>query len=173
MLFDKTGTLTLGRPVAEGVEAIPPAQRPIALALAAASRHPLAVALRQALERAGAGATPLAAPLDDVVEMAGDGVSARHAGRPVAMRRPRAEELAAEAADDRAAVALDLGEGAPVIIRFADALRPDADAALAQLPRLACPRGSCPATGPMRWRAWPIISTFRARATCGRPTRWR
>lgn len=135
LLLDKTGTLTLGRPTAEGAATIPEAQRPIALALATASRHPLAIALRQALVGLGVSA----APLEDIVETPGEGVSARHEGRAVAMRRPRESELAAEADDDRAAVALDLGGDAPVIVRFADALRPDAADALTQLAELGLP----------------------------------
>ncbi|HWJ70302.1 MAG TPA: heavy metal translocating P-type ATPase [Sphingobium sp.] len=135
LLLDKTGTLTLGRPVAAGIAAIPVAQRPIALALATASRHPLATALRQALEGAGVAAVPL----DNLAETPGVGVSARHEGRQVAMRRPSPAELVGDRGDDRAAVALDLGDGATIIIRFADALRPDAGEALAQLHALGLP----------------------------------
>ncbi|OJY70045.1 MAG: nitrogen fixation protein FixI [Sphingobium sp. 66-54] len=134
-LLDKTGTLTLGRPVAEGVAAIPEARRGIALALAMASRHPLSIALRQALT--GLGTQPAA--LDEIAETPGEGVTARYQGQPVALRRPRENELAGQAGDDRAAVALDLGEGAPIVIRFADALRPDAAEALAQLKALGLP----------------------------------
>src|SRR5690606_2919972 len=126
---------TLGRPVATGTSAIPAPQRSIALGLATASRHPLAVALRQALEGPGLAA----APLDNLAETPGLGVSARHEGRQVAMRRPRPAELVPERGDDRAAVALDLGDGATIIIRFADALRPDAGEALAQLHALGLP----------------------------------
>jgi Cu2+-exporting ATPase len=133
-LLDKTGTLTLGRPVAEGIDAIPVDKRPIVRALAMASRHPLAIALRQALGGADVGP----ATLTDIVEKPGEGVEARFEGKPVAMRRPRAGELG-RAPDDRAAVALDLGEGAPVIIRFADALRPGAAQALAELDALGLP----------------------------------
>src|SRR5690606_21711180 len=91
-LLDKTGTLTLGRPVAEGVAAITQAQRGIALALAMASRHPLSIAVRQALT--GLGTQPAA--LDEIAETPGEGVSARHQGQPVALRRPHESELAAE-----------------------------------------------------------------------------
>jgi len=133
-LLDKTGTLTLGRPAPEGIDAIPQAQRAIVRALAMASRHPLAVSLRQALGGADVGP----APLTDIVETPGEGVTARHEGRPVAMRRPRPEELGGDA-DERAAVALDLGGPAPIVIRFADALRPDAREALGQLAALGLP----------------------------------
>jgi len=133
-VLDKTGTLTLGRPAPHGIEAIPPDRRAIVRGLAMASRHPLAVALRQALGSADMGP----APLTDLVERPGVGVEARFAGQAVAMRRPRADELGGEP-DDRAAVALDLGTGAPILIRFADALRPDARQALDELAALGLP----------------------------------
>jgi len=134
VLLDKTGTLTLGRPAAQGIEAIPLHLRPIARGLAMASRHPLAMALRQAL--GGAYVSPAA--LTNIVEQPGEGVEARYEGRPVAMRRPRASEIG-PVSDDRAAAALDLGEGAPIVIRFADSLRPGAREALAELNRLGLP----------------------------------
>jgi Cu2+-exporting ATPase len=134
IMLDKTGTLTLGRPAAQGIEAIPPESRPIVRALAMASRHPLAIALRQALGGADVGP----AILTDIVETPGIGVEARYEGQRVAMRRPRAAELGPQP-DERAAVALDLGAGAPVIIRFADALRPGAQQAIAALGALGLP----------------------------------
>jgi Cu2+-exporting ATPase len=127
--------LTLGRPEPHGIAAIPEDRRSIARALAMASRHPLAIALRQALGGADVGP----AVLTDIVEKPGEGVVARCDGRRVAMRRPTDAELAGDPSDDRAAVALDLGDGAPVIIRFADMLRPDAAAALRQLHDLGLP----------------------------------
>jgi Cu2+-exporting ATPase len=133
-LLDKTGTLTLGRPAAQGVDAIAPDHRPIVRALAMASRHPLAIALRQAL--GGADARP--ATLTDIREIPGEGVTARFEGRCVAMLRPTPDALGARD-DDRAAVALHLDGGLPVIIRFADALRPDAGTAISQLAALGLP----------------------------------
>lgn len=133
-LLDKTGTLTLGRPIPQGLEAIPEAARPIARALAMASRHPLAIALRQGL----GGADLVPATLTDIVETPGEGVTARFDGREVAMRRPNAQMIG-PAEDPRAAVALHLGFDDPIIIRFDDALRPDAGEALRQLERLGLP----------------------------------
>ncbi|BAK68509.1 cation transport ATPase [Sphingobium sp. SYK-6] len=133
-LLDKTGTLTLGRPVPDGLETLGEAERGIVRALAMASRHPLAIALRQALGGADVGP----AALTDVVEKPGEGVEARYGDHLVAMRRPRPEELPADG-DGRAAVALDLLGDAPHIIRFTDALRPDAADALAQLAALGLP----------------------------------
>ncbi|MBB5987911.1 heavy metal translocating P-type ATPase [Sphingobium lignivorans] len=133
-LLDKTGTLTLGRPVPDGLETLGEAERGIVRALAMASRHPLAIALRQALGGADVGP----ATLTDVVEKPGEGVEARYGDHLVAMRRPRPGELPADG-DGRAAVALDLLGEAPHIIRFTDALRPDAADALAQLAALGLP----------------------------------
>ena len=48
-LFDKTGTLTVGRPEMVNLEILPVADRPVVLALARASRHPLSQAIRRAL----------------------------------------------------------------------------------------------------------------------------
>jgi Cu2+-exporting ATPase len=139
-LFDKTGTLTLGRPRAFGVEALDEEERGIARALAMASRHPLAVALRQALGGADVGPVAVA----DLQDIPGEGVVATWQGQPIAMRKPRADELDALAGnsapdDPTMAVALDLGNGRSHIIRFADALRPDASEALSSLRSLGLP----------------------------------
>ncbi|MBT2189040.1 heavy metal translocating P-type ATPase [Sphingobium nicotianae] len=134
VLLDKTGTLTLGRPQPEGLDAIPEDKRPIARALAMASRHPLAIAIRQGLGGADVGP----AQLSDIIEKAGEGVEARIDGTLVAMRRPRPGEVGSDE-DDRTSVALDLGCEHPFIIRFADGLRPDASAALRQLAALGLP----------------------------------
>jgi len=136
-LFDKTGTLTLGRPEPSGLDALDEQERAVARGLAMASRHPLAVALRQALGGAQVGP----AVLDEIAEIPGEGVHARWQGKPVAMRRPTADELAAgPAVDDLTmTVALDLGGGRVHVIRFADAVRPDAARALAELRALGLP----------------------------------
>jgi len=134
-LFDKTGTLTLGRPEASGLEALNEEERRIARGLAMASRHPLAIALRQGLGGADVGP----AALSDVEEISGEGVHARHEGQAVAMRRPHPDELAGVAGDPAMTVALDLGMGRVHIIRFADALRPDAARALDELRALGLP----------------------------------
>ena len=134
-LFDKTGTLTLGRPEASGLEALNEEERRIARGLAMASRHPLAIALRQGLGGADVGP----ATLSDVEEISGEGVHARHDGHAVAMRRPRVEELAGVSGDPAMTVALDLGAGRVHVIRFADALRPDAAQALSELRALGLP----------------------------------
>ncbi|MBU0554699.1 MAG: cadmium-translocating P-type ATPase [Alphaproteobacteria bacterium] len=137
-LFDKTGTLTLGRPRAFGLEALDEEARSIARALAMTSRHPLAVALRQALGGEHVGP----AALTDIQDIPGEGVRALWQGQPVSMGKPRESEVdivTAGAEDQTMAVALDMGRGRRAIIRFADALRPDAAQALADLRALGLP----------------------------------
>jgi len=122
-LFDKTGTLTLGRPVPRDLAGLAAEDRAVVLALVQGSRHPLSVALRQALE--GEGVVPAA--LTDLREQAGEGVTGRLGDETVALGRPRSLitlfDLAAEyRRGDRA-----------VLLRFTDALRPDAVETLADL----------------------------------------
>ncbi|MFM6829317.1 MAG: heavy metal translocating P-type ATPase [Novosphingobium sp.] len=123
LLLDKTGTLTLGRPVPDEVAlgALPDAEASVALALASHSRHPLSQGLAEALGAHGVRA----AALEDVHEEAGQGVTARWNGIAVALGRP------ASALGMASALRI---EGGPVrVIAFADRLRPDVEAALAQL----------------------------------------
>ncbi len=137
-MLDKTGTLTLGRPAASNADSLTMAERRTGLALAMASRHPLAVALRQAL----GGADVVPAMLTDVRDVPGDGVYGLADGVPVAMRRPRAEEAPESGDPAELRVALDLG-GAVHVIRFADRLRPEAGAALEALAALGLPPVIC------------------------------
>ena len=116
IVFDKTGTLTLGRPVPEEMDAMARQDRAILLALARASRHPLSIALRQALEAQGVEAVPL----DDLREVPGEGLFARHAGVAVSLARPRAlVSLFGLASEYRRGTEAHL-------LRFSDALRRDA-----------------------------------------------
>ena len=116
IVFDKTGTLTLGRPVPEGMDAMAPQDRAILLALARASRHPLSIALRQALEAQGVEA----AQLDDLREVPGEGLFARHAGVAVSLARPRGlVSLFGLASEYRQGTEAHL-------LQFSDALRRDA-----------------------------------------------
>jgi len=129
VLFDKTGTLTLGRPRPVDLPALAPEQAAIARALAMASRHPLAIALRQAL--GGVDVGPVA--LSDIEDRAGEGVFARFDGKAVAMRRPAADELTGAMSADSLVVALELGDGAVHIVNFSDSVRPGAAEAIARL----------------------------------------
>lgn len=115
-VFDKTGTLTLGRPVPQGLGRLWRDDRGILLALARASRHPLSIALRQALETKGV----VPAQLDGVREVPGEGVFAQYEGVTVSLARPRSVvSLFGLASEYRR------GEQA-VLLSFTDAPRPDA-----------------------------------------------
>ena len=122
-VFDKTGTLTLGRPSPENLDKLDAADKGVALALARASRHPLSNALRQALEAQGV----CAAELSEVREMPGEGMTAQFAGEAVALGRPRGVvSLFGLVSEFRR------GDTA-TLLRFADALRPDAAEVAGQL----------------------------------------
>ena len=114
-LFDKTGTLTLGRPEVREPLAIPEAHWPIALALAQASRHPLAEALRRRLSAEGV----TAAELEQIVEHPGEGVEGWFAGRRTWLGRDSAMEGLRDAIGTRLLIE---GEE-PVTIGFEDRLR--------------------------------------------------
>ena len=122
-LLDKTGSLTLGRPMPDplALGALDPEAAQVALALASHSRHPLSRALVDALTASGV----TAADLTTVREEAGNGVAAQWHGRPVALRRP-------DVAGGMATV-LDMAGYPARVIGFADRLRPDTPAALADL----------------------------------------
>jgi len=127
-LFDKTGTLTMGAPVLVGPIGIAAEDRPIALALARASRHPLSRALVASLESAGVRpASP-----DTISEHSGLGLEATIGG--AHWRLGRADWLGcSEPAHDGLSTAFGRVDSMPVLLRFHDALRPDAGAALARL----------------------------------------
>jgi len=122
-IFDKTGTLTLGRPEPVNLDAIPPDAKPVVLALARASRHPLSIALADALQRQGI----VAAALSDLCEEAGVGVHGRWQGAPVTLGRP-------VGVDHWTGLATEYRAGkARILLTFADMLRPDAAATAAAL----------------------------------------
>jgi Cu2+-exporting ATPase len=121
-LVDKTGTVTLGRPEPVSLTMLSPAQRSIALALAQSSNHPLGRGLVGAL--AAEGITPAA--VADIREEAGEGMTGRIDGRTVALGRPQQANMG---------LSVEYREqgAAPVLIAFADQLRPDAGEAIAAL----------------------------------------
>ncbi len=122
-LFDKTGTLTLGRMTPLDLDALDTEQRSVALALAQASRHPISRGLQRALT--DSGVQP--APVDAIVEEQGQGVRGLYGGIVVALQRPDGISDIAEAA-----TRLSIGDE-HVDIRLADALRPDAAAAIEKM----------------------------------------
>lgn len=130
--FDKTGTLTLGRPDLVGTLDLDPGEQALALALARASRHPLSQTLARTLEQMGVRP----APLDELREIAGFGMEAMAGGKRVRLGRPQWAGAAA-AADDALSCGFSVEGGAAHRIRFADHLRPDAEAAVARMARMA------------------------------------
>ena len=120
-LFDKTGTLTLGRPELVGSELLSHEDEAVALALAQASRHPLAEAVRRALEIKGVAPASLA----NVQERPGFGLTAVYRGAPVSLARGEG--------GDGLTSCFTRGVRPPILLRFEDRLRPKAGEALAQL----------------------------------------
>ncbi|RED16295.1 heavy metal translocating P-type ATPase [Parasphingopyxis lamellibrachiae] len=127
-VFDKTGTLTLDRLVAENLEELNHDQKAIALALARASRHPLATAIREGLESEGVRAVSITG----LAELPGTGVTGIYEKTKVALEAP-------EGSQSTPAVALTIGDDRTAIIRFRDTLRPDAEEAVADIAGLGLP----------------------------------
>lgn len=121
VVFDKTGTLTMGAPVSTNLAEHAPGVLAVAVALAGASSHPLAVAL---------AGVAVPADVTDLREVPGYGVEGRWQGRRV--RLGRAEWCGAEPVGTTATY-LDLGDGVVRTFPFADSLRPGAEAAVASL----------------------------------------
>ena len=122
-LFDKTGTLTLGRPDLVNLDAISPEHRPVALALAQASRHPLSRALTRALQDADI----TAAPVSDLTEEPGFGVRALWGGTAISLGRGDVQ--------DSLSAMLTVGSR-PITLHFTDSLRPACAATLQRLKQL-------------------------------------
>ena len=121
VVFDKTGTLTMGRPELVSAGDLPEALRPVALAIADGSGHPLSRALAAALKAQGV----VPAVLDRFREVPGYGVEAEWQGRAVRLGRPDWVGAAMPEADGPVSV-LSVEGQAPVVLHFADALRPGA-----------------------------------------------
>lgn len=129
VVFDKTGTLTMGRPELVSLDALPNDLRPLALAIAGASSHPLSRALAAAL--VAEGVAP--APLDRVAEVPGFGIEGEYQGRRVRLGRADWVGAGAPLAADGPVSVLAVEGAAPVLLRFADALRPGAAECVAAL----------------------------------------
>ncbi|WP_104491914.1 heavy metal translocating P-type ATPase [Paracoccus denitrificans] len=127
-VFDKTGTLTMGVPQLVSLDPIPTDARPVALALAQGSGHPLSQALAQALRETGTEP----AALQDLREVPGHGISGVWQGREV--RLGRADWLGARHGEATLSASwLSLGQGAPIRLEFSDRLRPGAEACVARI----------------------------------------
>ena len=125
VLFDKTGTITLAKlaPVAGMPDAAD--ERAALIALAQASRHPLSVALHDAL------AGVVAAPVTGLAEHAGLGVEAMVRGKRV--RLGRADWVGADATGTEIVTAFRWGDRPAHVIAFADTMRADAPHVMARL----------------------------------------
>lgn len=125
--FDKTGTLTLGRPEPSGGDLLTTEEKPVALALARASKHPLALAVAHMLEAEGVRA----ASVDGLRETPGSGVEGNFAGRLARLGRPG--WIGSDLHSTQMACAFVI-DGNPVrTLLFADRLRPDALPAVERL----------------------------------------
>ncbi|MEM9127211.1 MAG: heavy metal translocating P-type ATPase [Pseudomonadota bacterium] len=123
VVFDKTGTLTSGTPELTNLDDHCGADLKIALALAAASAHPLSVALA----RAGATAGINPADVQDIVEVPGYGTEGLYRGQRV--RLGRADWVGGDQGTQTSAW-LSVGSNPAVPFVFSDALRPGAAAAV-------------------------------------------
>jgi len=122
VVFDKTGTLTLGTPTPADLTPLPAGALAVAAGIAAASSHPLAVALGRAI------ATPAAA-LTGLHEVPGYGVEGTYLGDVV--RLGRAEWVGSPPLDETATY-LSIGDQT-YAIAFTDSLRPGAEATVAAM----------------------------------------
>ncbi len=140
VVFDKTGTLTLGRPVLIADEALATEDLRLAAGLAQESRHPLSRALLAAARRRKL----MPATVTQVREVPGQGLEGVYQGQRVRLGR-RDWVLAnmvvetAAATDDETPGGprswLRVGERAPVVFCFEDAVRPDAARVIEELRR--------------------------------------
>jgi Cu2+-exporting ATPase len=133
VVLDKTGTMTTGRPVLTNAGSIPPRAFAVAAALAEASAHPLARAIRDA----AAAASVRPAAVADIAERPGFGTEGRLDGRRV--RLGRAAWVGAPEDAATTTTWLRVADAPPVAFTFADALRPDAAATVAALQAAGLP----------------------------------
>ncbi len=126
VVFDKTGTLTQGQPELTNMGDFTRTDLEIALALAEASAHPLAVSLAHATTTAGTKP----AKISDLREMPGYGIQGLWKSKPV--RLGRATWVGAKAGAQTATY-LQIGNAAPRAFTFNDRLREGAPEAVAAL----------------------------------------
>lgn len=122
VVFDKTGTLTMGKPELTGLHDLPTNLRGIALALADASAHPLSRALAITLRSDGC----LPARIEQPQEVPGFGVEGIWNGRRVRLGRPDWTGVNVAPDADGPVTVLSVDGHAPIMLHFADALRPGA-----------------------------------------------
>lgn len=129
VIFDKTGTLTNGRFRPESLDGWDETERGLLRELAAASRHPLAMAIVDALPPAGNDSLDPSS----ITEVPGCGMIARINGTAVKLGRP--EWLSRKKGLDtkNRRLGFRVGRGAIRWLDFAEEIRPDVMAMLARL----------------------------------------
>lgn len=125
VLFDKTGTVTLAKLTPTSGLPEDAGERAALMALAQASRHPLSVAVQEALS----GVT--AATATALAEHAGLGIEADIAGERA--RLGRADWVGATAIGNQLSTVFRWGDRPAHVIAFADTMRADAPAVMARL----------------------------------------
>ena len=123
VVFDKTGTLTLGTPTPSNLDTVSAQDQSVALALAKASSHPLAMALAGRI-------SGVPAPVTDLREVPGYGIEGQLNGQTV--RLGRAAWVGVEGLAQTATY-LAIASQDPVPFTFTDQIRPGAEAAIAGL----------------------------------------
>ena len=148
IVFDKTGTLTVGKPTVTDMVAVAGVEEDEVLALAAGveqgSEHPLAEAIVTRAKERGVALPPItefrAVPGQGIDAMAPDGRVLLGNGTMMDERGIDVSALASEAAtlavDGKTVVYLALAGRAIGLVAAADALKPDAAAAVSALRRL-------------------------------------
>jgi Cu2+-exporting ATPase len=114
----------VGRPELANAAALSVEDKPFALALARASRHPISQAIRRALESEGV----VAAALDDITEIPGQGLTALDGQDVVRLGRPDGNGFGASLA-----VQFQRGSAPPIILTCEDPMRSGAQATLSRL----------------------------------------
>jgi Cu2+-exporting ATPase len=148
-MFDKTGTLTRGKPEPSNLGEADAVQKSVLLALARASRHPLAEAVRRALDTGDIEA----AKLQNFREVAGSGIYATLDGKEVALARP-----GGSTAHDGLATELQMDGYAPFLVHFADQLRAGAADTIKKLTQMGI--GSSILSGDRAASVAPVARTL-------------
>ncbi|MEM6972424.1 MAG: heavy metal translocating P-type ATPase [Pseudomonadota bacterium] len=147
VVFDKTGTLTEGRPRLVAAPEMDHPAWPVAAALAAGSRHPMARAIGEAAEAHGI----TAAKTGQTSEIAGQGIEATLSNGPARLGRSsfvgalagrsieaEPERPKSDQATSGTVVWLSMPGEAPVSFQLEDALRADAAETVAALRKAGC-----------------------------------
>jgi Cu2+-exporting ATPase len=122
VVFDKTGTLTLGRLELEGPERLDRETLAIAAGLAQSSRHPLSCAIVRAARKLGLAV----AKIENIADHPGEGLTGTYHEQSVKLGSRAFCGGEEDVEQTLPELALKLGNGEPLLYRFADRLRPQA-----------------------------------------------